>query len=106
MPASDVHPSGRCRGLITIALRALACCCVWHAVAAGAQTLAAPVGADFDPRKDARAHAGGVYFTPTFRLENLGIDSNVFNTTDDPKSDFTATFTPGVQVWMPIQRRA
>jgi hypothetical protein len=65
----------------------------------------APAGTD-DPRATARMHAGPVYFTPTVALTNLGVDTNVFNQVDNPKSDFTLTLEPHVDVWLPFVRRA
>jgi len=35
---------------------------------------------------------------PRFRLANIGVDSNVFNDWDAPKSDFTFTVAPDVEV--------
>ena len=47
---------------------------------------------------------GPFYVTPTILVKNVGIDTNVFNTVEDPKSDFTATIGPDVQVFLPIWR--
>jgi hypothetical protein len=59
-----------------------------------------------DPRVDAKHHAGAVYYTPTFSLKELGVDTNVFNSATDPKKDFTATLSPRIDAWLPLQRRA
>ena len=59
----------------------------------------------FDPRKDARMQAGPFYLTPTLTVDNVGVDSNVFNDGTGPKPDFTATVNPGAKVWLPIARR-
>jgi hypothetical protein len=58
-----------------------------------------------DVRKDARVHFGPLYFTPGFLLKELGVDDNVFNAAGDPKSDFTFTVAPKVDLWVPISRR-
>jgi Putative beta-barrel porin 2 len=52
-----------------------------------------------DPVDSARYQFGPLGVTPTIALTNLGVDSNVFNTEFDPKSDFTFTTTPRVQSW-------
>ncbi len=59
-----------------------------------------------DPRKDAKAHLGPFYLTPTFSLTNLGVDSNVFSEAANPKSDFTFVLTPRSEIALPIARRA
>ena len=51
-------------------------------------------------------HLGPVYLTPTIALTNLGVDTNVFNQVDNPKSDFTLTVEPHVDAWLPVARRA
>src|SRR5215510_6012420 len=53
-----------------------------------------------EPGDDARFHWGPLRFTPTLLLSNLGVDSNVYNETTDPKQDTTAAFGPGVNFWM------
>lgn len=49
---------------------------------------------------------GPLGVTPRFELTNLGVDTNVFNEPTDanPKSDFTATFTPSVDIWLRLGR--
>ena len=49
---------------------------------------------------------GPFYVTPTILLKDLGIDTNVFNAVENPKSDFTATVGPDVEVFVPIWRAA
>lgn len=58
-----------------------------------------------DPRTDARMHVGPVYMTPSVTVRNLGIDTNVFNEAENPKTDFTYTLTPKMQLWLPVTRR-
>lgn len=60
--------------------------------------------ADPDP-STARIHFGPLYLSPSLQLRELGIDTNVFNSTEDPKSDFTATVAPQIQALMAITRR-
>jgi hypothetical protein len=49
-----------------------------------------------DPRSGARLHLGPFYLTPTIVLQDMGIDSNVFNTSINKESDFTFALTPSV----------
>ena len=46
------------------------------------------------PEDAARFRFGPIRFTPVLNITNLGVDSNVFNEADDPKSDNTAVFGP------------
>ena len=52
-----------------------------------------------DPVETARIQLGPLGVTPSIALTNLGIDSNVFNTFDDPKRDFTFTVSPGADLF-------
>jgi len=73
---------------------------------------AASLAQSFPPREidevrsEARMHAGPFYATPTLRLKELGVDSNVFNEAGEQKSDFTFTVAPKIDVWVPIAQRA
>jgi len=40
---------------------------------------------------------GPLGLSPTLRITNVGIDSNIFNESSDPQSDFTMTVTPRLQ---------
>lgn len=72
---------------------------------AHAQTqLQTPDDPERDPVAEAPMHIGFLGVAPTFAITNLGVDTNVFNSTDDPRQDFTFTATPGVQVWMRTER--
>ena len=71
---------------------------------AAAQTDASP--APGDVRSEARGHVGPFYLTPGVRLKELGVDSNVFNSAGEQRSDFTFTVTPIVNVSVPMARRA
>jgi opacity protein-like surface antigen len=70
----------------------LACLCTF-APGAGAQS------PDEDPVETARVQIGPLGLTPAISLSNLGIDSNVFNTFEDPKKDFTFTVSPQVDLF-------
>ncbi len=49
---------------------------------------------------------GPLALKSTIALDNIGIDTNVFNATDAdrPQSDFTMTFTPMTDVWLRMGR--
>jgi hypothetical protein len=38
-------------------------------------------------RRNARLHVGGIYFTPTLQIKEFGLDSNVFNQTEQTRSE-------------------
>jgi len=59
-----------------------------------------------DPAATARMHFGRLALTPTIGLTNVGVDTNVFNDPNDasPKSDFTLTVEPKVDLWMHFGR--
>jgi hypothetical protein len=74
--------------------------------AAAASAVAAPATAQqFDPRTDAAMRAGRLYLTPTVAVREFGVDSNVFNDSEQ-KSDFTVTLAPDVTIWAPLSNRA
>jgi hypothetical protein len=73
---------------------------------ASTQTATAQSTRTETPRADARIHVGPLYLTPGFQLREFGIDTNVFNTSADPKSDFTFTIGPELNAWVPMGRRA
>jgi hypothetical protein len=52
-----------------------------------------------DPEQVGRFHAGFIRFTPSLVLSNFGVDSNVFNELEDPKSDFTASVGGKAEFW-------
>ena len=61
---------------------------------------AVPVAAQSaDPIDSARVQLGPLGITPSVSLRNLGVDSNVFNTVEDPKRDFTVTLSPQLSTW-------
>jgi hypothetical protein len=53
-----------------------------------------------DPVQTARMRLGPFGVTPAVSLVNLGVDSNVFNSVDNPQRDFTVTVTPEVKTWL------
>ena len=59
-----------------------------------------------NPREDARIHVGPLYLTPSIQLREFGVDTNVFNSSADPQSDFTFTAGPQLNLWVPVGRRA
>ena len=59
-----------------------------------------------DIRDNYRIHVGPFYMNPALLLKELGVDTNVFNTAEDPKTDFTATVTPVADVAVPVARKA
>ncbi len=54
------------------------------------------------PEEAARFRFGPIRFTPVLNITNLGVDSNVFNEADDPKSDTTAVFGPLADYWVKL----
>ena len=53
-----------------------------------------------DPLDDTTVRLGPIGLTPMLLLRDIGRDNNVFNEATDPKSDFTATITPKLDVLM------
>jgi hypothetical protein len=52
-----------------------------------------------DPEETGRFRLGFIRFTPSVVVNNLGVDTNVFNELEDPKEDFTASFGPKAEFW-------
>ena len=69
---------------------------------------ALPMSAQSDPTDPGaargRVQLGPLGLTPSVALTNLGIDTNVFNEVDDPKSDFTFTVSPQVDASLRLRR--
>jgi hypothetical protein len=57
-----------------------------------------------DPVAEAPIRIGVLGLRPRFSLSNLGVDTNVFNSVDNPQSDFTFTASPVLDLWMRTQR--
>ena len=58
-----------------------------------------------DFRSQATVRAGPLYLKPTFSLERLGFESNVFSE-PVPKRDFVVSVAPQVDAWLPFRRQA
>ena len=52
----------------------------------------------------ARLHLGPLGLTPKIALRNIGVDTNVFNASDRPERDVTATLAPGIDAWLRVGR--
>ena len=50
----------------------------------------------------ARFHLGPLGWSPTLTMGNLGVNTNVFSTPTDPTRDFTVSFVPATQEWLPV----
>ena len=57
-------------------------------------------------RKLTRVHFGNLFLRPTVTLDNFGVDTNVFNSSTNPQSDFTGTLSPRLESWTLFGRRA
>jgi hypothetical protein len=82
------------------AVMLLACCIAVVAVSQDASAQEEPQ----DPVADAPMRLGVAGVAPTFAITNLGVDTNVFNSTTDPRRDFTLTASPGAKVWLRTAR--
>jgi hypothetical protein len=56
------------------------------------------------PEEAARFRFGPIRFTPVLTISNVGVDTNVFNEADDPKTDTTAVFGPRGDYWVKLGR--
>jgi hypothetical protein len=70
-------------------------CLAVFAAPLSAQDALPPDGGDA-----ARFHLGPLGLTPSIAVSNVGVDSNVFNETDNPKSDTTAAIGPATDLWL------
>jgi hypothetical protein len=71
-----------------------------YPIAARAQTYPAPP----EPEEHARIRIGPVSVQPTFVLRDVGVDSNVFNDSGQPREDFSATTGAKVDVGLRLNR--
>ena len=68
--------------------------------------VAAQARAQFVPAapeaESARVHAGPLLLNPTLSLNNVGLDTNLFNQADvaEPRRDLALTFVPQTEIWM------
>jgi hypothetical protein len=53
-----------------------------------------------DPVAEAPIRIGMIALDPHIAISNVGVDTNAFNSRDDPQSDFTFTVAPGSQLFM------
>ena len=53
-----------------------------------------------EPPENVRMRLGPLSVNPTLALSNAGVDTNVFNTTVNPQSDFTMTVSPATDLWL------
>jgi hypothetical protein len=58
------------------------------------------LGQDLAPEESARFRFGPIRFTPGIEIRNVGVDTNIFNDSEDPKQDFVASFGPAVDYWL------
>jgi hypothetical protein len=68
--------------------------------------LAAPARAQVssDPWTGARFHFGVVALGPSISIANVGLDTNVFASSDNPQRDWTATFVPATTAILRLGR--
>jgi hypothetical protein len=57
-------------------------------------------GQGSDPAADAVVRVGPLAFTPALSIPALGLDSNVFNDSENPRKDFMANVQPAVDAWL------
>ncbi len=74
---------------------------------AGAQT-APPIDLESPPNLDRPGlfRAGSFYLTPYLRVGTLGVDTNVFYTATERRTDFTASGGPGFEIVRPFGRES
>ncbi|HEY7512148.1 MAG TPA: outer membrane beta-barrel protein [Vicinamibacteria bacterium] len=96
---SAAHPAAaRCRRRLEAAAAVAA---LLLAVPAAGQPAA---GEDAQERpRPGLLRAGPVYLTPRLRLGTIGLDTNVFYTPTDRRTDFTASGGPGLEIVLPVR---
>ena len=73
-------------------------------LAAAGQTPAAAGEPEALPARPGLIRVGSVYLTPYLRIGTLGIDTNVFYTATERRTDFTANGGPGLEAVLPLGR--
>ncbi len=68
-------------------------CLAWAALAA---TAFAQAPTPTDPADTARIRSGPFFLQPTVSITNAGVDTNVFDSNDQPERDYTITIVPAV----------
>jgi hypothetical protein len=76
--------------------------CLW--VSGLTMMAASPAHGQTDPSANAVFQMGPLAFTPSLSVPSFGIDSNVFNESENPKSDFTSNVQPEIEAWLRIGR--
>jgi hypothetical protein len=71
----------------------LAACSLLVSVLVSAQTVP-------DPFTSAKVRVGPFAVNPVVSVSDFGVDSNVFNSWENPQSDWTATFKGGADTWL------
>lgn len=61
-------------------------------------------GQGTDPSENAVFQIGPLAFTPALSIPYLGLDSNVFNQSTNPRKDFTANIQPSIDAWLRFGR--
>ena len=59
---------------------------------------------DGNPRTEAPMHIGPLYVTPVLNLTRMGVDTNMFNSSGQPQSDFTFTGGPKIDFAVPLRQ--
>jgi len=62
-----------------------------------AQELGDPLA---DESETARFHFGPLALTPALEISQVGVDTNIFNASDNPERDFTAGIGPRARYWL------
>lgn len=74
---------------------------VWGLVALAPRAAAAQ---EVDPASTALLHVGPLALTPGLSIPSAGLESNVFNESDDPRDDFVADIQPQLDAWLRFGR--
>jgi hypothetical protein len=71
-----------------------------------ALSVAAPAFAQHvdDGAAGAKIRLGPLGLTPRIAIRNVGVDSNVLRSADEPRKDFTASFEPQLDSWLRLGR--
>lgn len=77
------------------------CLCLLRPFAVSAQDLGDP---SEDEAETARFHFGPVAVTPVLDIQQVGVDTNVFNDSENRQRDFTASIGPSGRYWMRFGR--
>ena len=94
-----LHPARRCRASRSAGSAVAAILTV-------AVSLATPpvARAQDQDRPPGQLRLGTLYLTPSLALQDLGVDTNVFNEAENPKTDFTTTLDFSLEALMRVRR--